>query len=101
MTQAHPELNYEYGRRVLGGMLDNDVALGRLTNEEASELKAQVRQQQDKRREENGMNELRGAYGNSLLLLSLVERNRMLNLVRYIPSSVWRAHVVAAMDRIT
>ncbi|CAM9945063.1 unnamed protein product, partial [Ectocarpus sp. 8 AP-2014] len=39
--QAHPELNYEYGREVMNGMLDGDVALGRITHEEASRLKEQ------------------------------------------------------------
>ncbi|CAN0366087.1 unnamed protein product, partial [Ectocarpus sp. 12 AP-2014] len=40
--QAHPELSYEYGREVMNGMLDGDVALGRITHEEASRLKEQV-----------------------------------------------------------
>ncbi|CAN0366591.1 unnamed protein product, partial [Ectocarpus sp. 12 AP-2014] len=39
--QAHPELSYEYGREVMNGMLDGDVALGRITHEEASRLKEQ------------------------------------------------------------
>ncbi|CAN0323451.1 unnamed protein product, partial [Ectocarpus sp. 13 AM-2016] len=40
--QAHPELSYEYGREVMNGMLDGDVARGRITHEEASRLKEQV-----------------------------------------------------------
>eukprot|EP00904_Undaria_pinnatifida_P005652 jgi/Undpi1/2216/HiC_scaffold_12.g05602.m1 len=40
--QAHPELNYEYGRRVMEGMLDADVKAGRLTHEKARRLKEQV-----------------------------------------------------------
>ncbi|CAM9859045.1 unnamed protein product [Scytosiphon promiscuus] len=40
--QAHPELNYDYGRRVMNGMLDADVAHGRLTHEDADRLKEQV-----------------------------------------------------------
>eukprot|EP00903_Cladosiphon_okamuranus_P012866 g12017.t1 len=40
--QAHPELNYEYGRRVMNGILDGDVVLGRLTHDQAAKLKEQV-----------------------------------------------------------
>lgn len=40
--QAHPELNYEYGRKVMEGMLGADAAHGRLTHEEAARLKEQV-----------------------------------------------------------
>ncbi|CAM9599772.1 unnamed protein product [Ascophyllum nodosum] len=40
--QAHPEFNYEYGRRVLDGILDADVEKGRLTQEMANSLKKQV-----------------------------------------------------------
>eukprot|EP00752_Nemacystus_decipiens_P007802 g6968.t1 len=40
--QAHPELNYEHGRRVMNGILDGDVVLARLTDEQAAKLKDQV-----------------------------------------------------------
>lgn len=36
-------MNYEYGRRVLVGILDHDVNVGRLTLEAARQLKEEVR----------------------------------------------------------
>lgn len=36
-------MNYEYGRRVLAGILDHDVKVGRLTPEAARHLKEEVR----------------------------------------------------------
>lgn len=47
-SQAHPELNYKYGRKVMDGMLDADAASGRLNHEEAQKLKQQVKQSSEK-----------------------------------------------------
>lgn len=41
--KAHPELNYEYGRKIMDGLLDADVAAERLTHEQAQSFKDEVR----------------------------------------------------------